>query len=345
METRLVRVADISTSDEEAWRELARNSIEPNPSFEPDVLVPVCRSIAACSNVTLVVAHDGSMFTGVMPIRWVQRMRIPPVTVASTFDPSWPPGQFACSPLLHRECASAAFEALLGTFAGANRDGWPGVVLFQQLSADGPVAEALRQACSRRDFALSFGETWERGLVERDRWEASLNPKHRRAFSRYRRQIADRCGGEVSVVDLSHDPGALDEFFAIELSGWKGREGGRAHAKDPGTEAYFRDSHCRLLENGRAHLLALKGGDRTVAMQYYIRSGPGLFTARIAYDDEFAPCSPGSVLLSSAIEYLGEKTDAQWIDSATQPNNEFFLRLMPGRRRFSEAIIGVGSKS
>jgi hypothetical protein len=76
-------------------------------------------------------------------------------------------------------------------------------------------------------------------------------------------------------------------------------------------------------------------------MQCYVRAGPGIFGFRIAFDEAYARYSPGAMLLSSALVYLRDETDAQWIDSCSDRNNEFFL-MLPERRRLSMLLIGTG---
>ena len=48
------------------------------------------------------------------------------------------------------------------------------------------------------------------------------------------------------------------------------------------------------------------------------------------------------MLLSLAVEHLREHTDAAWIDSTTDKNNNFFLGMLPDRRALARMVIGTG---
>ena len=70
---RILDVAHLSPSDEEAWRDLAQRAVEPNPFYEPDCLIPAARYQSFGAEIQLVVAEDGGRFYGVLPIRHVSR--------------------------------------------------------------------------------------------------------------------------------------------------------------------------------------------------------------------------------------------------------------------------------
>ena len=48
------------------------------------------------------------------------------------------------------------------------------------------------------------------------------------------------------------------------------------------------------------------------------------------------------MLLSSALNFLRDSTDAAWIDSMTSKDNAFFLGMLPERRMLSRLLIGTG---
>ena len=128
----------------------------------------------------------------------------------------------------------------------------------------------------------------------------------------------------------------------MEASGWKGRERGRAFARNPDTAAWFGEWHRRCVDAGRLHVLALNVGSVSIAMQYFIRSGEGLFFFRMAFDEVYGKFGPGAILLSSALNHLRESTDAVWIDSLADKDNAFVLRMLPERRMLSTLLVGTG---
>ena len=68
MHTRTIPILDVSASDEKACRDLASRSIEPNPSYEFDFLVPACRYLRNDKNLMRLAAAEGGRFA-CLPVR------------------------------------------------------------------------------------------------------------------------------------------------------------------------------------------------------------------------------------------------------------------------------------
>jgi CelD/BcsL family acetyltransferase involved in cellulose biosynthesis len=343
MKTRIVKLGSLSASDEQSWRDLADRVLEPNPYFEPDFLSLSCRHFPGYAKTALVIAEEGDAFKGILPLVNVERRRIPPRMVARSRD--YPTGVSSlCTPLVDSACVDQATTALLhGLEDAAKHEGWPGIFSFDRIGDDGPVAESIRRMAGNLGYPVFVKETWVRGTVTRTgRWDNPVDGHRRREIGRRRRLLAKEAGAEVTVVERSSDPSALDDFLRMEASGYKGKEGGLAFSRTPETAAWFREWRDRWAKAGRLVMLALNVGDVPIAMQCFVRAGPGFFCFRIAFDEEYARYFPGAMLLSSALEFLRDETDAQWVDSCSDPNNEFFLGMLPERRRLSMLLIGTG---
>ncbi len=345
MQTRLVRVKDLSKDDEDAWRRLAARSLEPNPFAEPDFFILSVRHFEKYADARLVIAQEGTEFTGVLPLARVDSPRVPPRRIESTTaDPTQISG--LQTPLVDRTDPDQTVDALMAALGRAARyDGWPGIVLFDEIASDGPVAASLRRVCEQRRCPIFVKDTWERATVSRvGKWATPVDAKRRGDIGRRRRQLVNDAGAEVTVIDLSAEPAACDAFLEMELAGWKGREGGHAFARYPNMAAWFRDWHRRLVAANRVTLLALTVGSVRIAMTYFVRGGEGLFCFRVAFDETYAKYGPGPMLLASALDFLRDNTDAAWIDSMTGKDNTFFLRMLPERRRLSRLYIGTGGR-
>jgi CelD/BcsL family acetyltransferase involved in cellulose biosynthesis len=343
MRTRLVRVRDISKDDEEAWRRLSARALEPNPFAEPDFLLLSARHFGGYSNATLVIAQDGTEFVGVLPTVAFTSSRLPPRMIVTTRGS--PTAVSALDfPLVDRSEPDQVVDALVGALGrAAKRDKWPGILLLNEMTNDGLVVESLRRVCDRRGCPMFVKDAWERGAVSRSgQWENPLHRHRRREVGRLHRLLARESGNEVHVVDRSMDAVAVEEFLTMEASGWKGRDGGQAFGRDPDKVAWFREWSVRWAARGRLIVLALNVGDVSIALQYFVRAGDGLFFFKMAYDPDYARYAPGAMLLASAFDYLREQTDAQWIDSCADGNNRFVLDMFPERRMLSRLVIGTG---
>jgi CelD/BcsL family acetyltransferase involved in cellulose biosynthesis len=343
MRTRLVRVRDVSTDDEEAWRRLGARALEPNPFAEPDFLSLSARHFAGYADTRLVIVQEGTEFLGVLPIVGFTGSRLPPRRIATTDGfPTAVSGLH--TPLVDRTDPDTVVEAIMGALHhAAKSEGWPGIVLFEGMSADGPVVESLRRACAEHRYPVVVKDVWERATVTRSvGWENPVDGKRRREIGRRKRLLAQEGGGEVKMVDRTHDPTSCADFLAMEMTGWKAKQGGRAFARDPDTKAWFEEWYRLWVDAGRLIVLGLNVGSTPVATQVFVRAGEGLFCFRIAHDEAFSKYKPGAMLLSLAVEHLREHTDAAWIDSTTDKNNTFFLGMLPERRALARMVIGTG---
>src|ERR1035437_2106140 len=84
MKSRLIRVRDISMSDEDNWRRLAERAVEPNPFAEPDFLLLSSQHFKDYAEAMIVVAEEGGEFRTVLPIIKTIKRRNPPRNVAET---------------------------------------------------------------------------------------------------------------------------------------------------------------------------------------------------------------------------------------------------------------------
>ncbi len=128
----------------------------------------------------------------------------------------------------------------------------------------------------------------------------------------------------------------------MEMSGWKGREGGLAFAKDEHAVAWLHEWHQRWSPTGRLTVLSLQIEEVPVAIEFFVRAGDGIFCFRGAFDDAYAKYGPGRMVFVDCMAYLLEHTDADWMDSSTDKDNAFLLEMMPERRTLSMLYIGVG---
>jgi CelD/BcsL family acetyltransferase involved in cellulose biosynthesis len=345
MKTRLVRVQDISPDDEESWRRLGERALEPNPFGEPDFFLLAARHFPGYADARLVIAHEGSEFTGVLPVAAFDRPRMPPRRTANTAgQPKAISG--LQTPLVDGTDPDRTIDALVGALGDAARhEGWPGILLFDEIGSDGPVAESLRRVCEARRCPVFVKDSWERGTVSRaGQWSSPIDGKRRREIGRRRRLLEEAEGAEVALVERSQDLAACEDFLQMEMAGWKGRDRGQAFARFPALAAWFRDCHRRLVDGGRLTLLQLNVGPTPIAMSYVVRAGEGLFCFRIAFDETYSTYGPGAMLMSLVLTFCRENTDAAWVDSMTDKDNAFFLGMLPERRTLSRLLIGTGGQ-
>ena len=75
MDARRIPIRGMADRDLAAWRELARTSLEPNPFFSPDCLVPAAQHLRGGEELSLLVAEEAGAFRAAMPVGRVGRWR------------------------------------------------------------------------------------------------------------------------------------------------------------------------------------------------------------------------------------------------------------------------------
>jgi CelD/BcsL family acetyltransferase involved in cellulose biosynthesis len=322
----------LSPSDVARWRDLAGRSAEPNPFHEPELVLPAIAHLPH-ARVRLLVASDAAGdWLGVLPVKRSALWRRVPTPSVSVWRH---PYAFFGSPLVDRDHVGDVVEELVA--AGRRRAG--GVLALEWIPAGGPVADALRGAL---DGVRTL--TWEQfdraALVRRAEGgyvESMLKSRRRRELRRQRSALAAELGAELVFADRAGEAAAVEEFLALEASGWKGRAGSALSvARHAG---FFRALCARFAEHGRLQLYALSAAGRTVAMKCNLVAGDGVFCFKIAYDEAFARFSPGVQVELDNVGAFHARPELAWMDSCADADNTMINRLWPDRRPIATLLV------
>lgn len=178
---------------------------------------------------------------------------------------------------------------------------------LERIPADSPMPTALYQAFRGTGLVLcreNVGCPW----ISLDQtWidpEAKL-PRHRRQNLRRARRIAEGMG-PVSFEILSPTPSevepALRVAYAVEAAGWKAQNRS-ALAVNSSLGEFYRRYAAVAAEQGILRLCFLRIGGQPAAMQIAVETAKRFWLLKIGYSQEFARCSPGTLLMTEAIRY------------------------------------------
>jgi CelD/BcsL family acetyltransferase involved in cellulose biosynthesis len=340
MQPRILNVKTLSPEDEKSWRDLSERVLEPNPFYEPDCLIPAAAHQTFGDEIELVVAEEGGRFYACLPIRRVTRWRSLPYKIVTSQVRRM---TYLGTPLVAEEYGLEAVTTVLSALVEERRRGGSRVLVLQDLT-EGRVSSLFRAAASDLKLPLVVFESFERGTLGRHDPPAHLqahSPKTLRNLKRKQRNLGKEIGGTAEIVDRGDDPEAIEEYIALEASGYKA-DNGVAMAIVPGEPEYFRDMCGRFAADGRFHLLCLAGETRTPAMIAWISSGDSIFQFKWSYDEAFSKYSPGIILHTEAMRYFDEKTEARLLDTCTWGENEMVNRLYPDRRTIASYFIVLG---
>lgn len=216
----------------------------------------------------------------------------------------------------------ASIEALVDTLASRREH-----LELRRVAAGSALVSAVTRAYRGRVLVrsssgsptLPVDSSW-------DEPERHMSKRRRSDLRRAARRAEEL--GEMSyhVVDGSDGDldKSLDEFVAVEARGWKTRAG-TALACVPGQQQFFRAYARELAAEARLRLSFLRIGGEVAAAQFAVQHADRLWLLKIGYDERFARCSPGTLLLlhsvrgaategAQSVEFLGrsEPWTARW---------------------------------
>jgi CelD/BcsL family acetyltransferase involved in cellulose biosynthesis len=246
---------------------------------------------------------------------------------------------FLSSSLLDGQQGEAALAAL-AIWVESGRA--PAAVLeFPQIHHDGSFARMLREALRRREGWVFDEVISQRAVLSRaNLGEENISGRHAKELRRLERRLAER--GTVTFEQLPADGAVgpwMDEFIALEASGWKGRKG-TAIGQSASDRAFFAEFAEATHAEGRLQCLALRLNGAAIAMKLNVFGRDQGFALKIAHDERFAKFSPGVLL-----ERFNERCFAQTanaytcMDSCAMEGHSMIERLWPNRRQIAAVTL------
>ncbi len=222
----------------------------------------------------------------------------------------------------------------------------PGLLLLPFLPEDGPFAAALDAVLRRAQTPTADFNRHRRALLapagDRSSYiEDALGPRKHKELRRIGRRLADT--GAVlftSAQEPSTVAAALEDFFALEASGWKGRAG-TAAAGHEDLHRFIRTAAGGLAAEGKVSVDRILVDGRAIAATIVLRSGDGAWFWKIAYDETFARFSPGFMLTVALTDGLLEDAAIAHTDSCATADHPMIDRVWRERLALCDRLIAV----
>jgi Acetyltransferase (GNAT) domain len=185
--------------------------------------------------------------------------------------------------------------------------------------------------------------------------EQSFDELSSRLTSHFRgrlRQLSrklDALGGVcfTTVTEAGDLPGALDVFFQVEASGWKGQSGtGSAIQLHPELVAFYRALASAMGSQGAddgCEINSLYADGRCIASQFCLRTGGEYSIPKIAYDEEYSRLSPGLLLFGQTLERCCKDNEIRRLNFLTSP--AWMNVWHPDLLAMQEAHLAIGPLS
>jgi CelD/BcsL family acetyltransferase involved in cellulose biosynthesis len=324
------------------WGELAARALEPNVFYEPAFLLSAAPVFARDAGAMLV--WSGSMprrLLGFFPAR-VQRRRygIDLPILLGLIHPYGPLGV----PLVEREAAEPVIAAWLAKLAAD--ESVPGLLLLPSLPRNGPFAAALEAIVRRARMPTADFNQHQRALLapSGDRAlyvEHALGQHQHKELRRRWRRLSETGAVLFTVaIEPAAVAAALDDFFALESAGWKGRAGTAAAGHEE-LSRFTRAAVIGLAAEGKILLNRILVDGTAIAAAIVLRSGREAWFWKIAYDESFARFSPGVMLSVALTDELLDEPNIERTDSCAPADHPMIDHLWRERLAMGDRLVAV----
>lgn len=278
---------------ERAYHELFASSHRAHIGSSFPYVIADTASSRVAAGWRLFAAFDGETLVGCLYGRRTTR------TVFGVSLPMFEIGtEFASDPLLRDRSNDHVLPSLIEALQQDQRD-----CVFFRFSRLSPESFGVVER-SLRGTTLPFEWKWSGygfrvdTSVSKAQLRAGLGKRRRQDIERRQRRLAEAyaveyecCRDEDADASLAH----LEEFVALEDSGWKGRSQTSIRRKR-GLESYVRDLVCSATRAGLTRWCTLRLDGRAVAMTMCHQSHDTMWFPKVAYDESLASYSPGVLL-------------------------------------------------
>jgi len=326
----------------EEWRDLAARALEPNVFYEPAFALAAAPVFGRGAGAVLIWSGTKPRkLLGFFPARIVRRrygLKLP--VLAGWTHPYAPLG----TPLVDHEAAEPVIAAWLAHLS--ENPSLPRLLLLPLVAEDGPFAALLNAILRRAQMPAADFARHRRALLEprdyRLDYVAFALSMHRlRELRRNGRRLADLGALRfTTATEPSAVAGAIEDFFALEASGWKGTAGTAAsHRND--VCGFMKSAVCKLAARGKAAVDRIFVGGRVIAAGITFRSAGTAWYWKTAYDETFARYAPGVLLTMALTERLAEDETIARTDSCAAPDNRIMNEFWRERLTLCDRLIAL----
>lgn len=310
------------------WDELAADAIEPNPAYESWMLLPALQAFDGGRKVRIVAVWHRGELAGLFPLRFGNRCGGLVRTASSWTHPHC----VLCVPLVR---ANRAREVLESLFEWARSEA--SIIELPYLAAEGAFHQVLVDVLHAEPRTAQTIEAFTRPLLRRARdaetYLATCTPSpERRELKRQEKRLAET--GKVEHVALrTREELArwIDEFLALEASGWKGRRG-TAFGCSEHNRRFATEVLTGAFERGKLLMVGMNLDGRPIARFCVLTAGEGAIAFKTAFDESLRKYGPGTLVVRDVIAAFHEHRELEWMDSYTGPNNQNLAALWKHRR-------------
>jgi hypothetical protein len=301
-----------------AWQRLCDESTDGEIFYRPEWLLAYLNAFAPEMQITVISTWAGARMRGVLPLMyqrtWISGLPAKTLTIPANVH-CFRVGLTCCPGAERREALRSLWRAMKelagwSVFDVSDVVEGNGIDQLAELAhADGfPVA---RKRTSQTLY-LPIGEPAGHGNGHsnghgngngngKDQpWMAGTRPKFRSHLRRSRRQLEEQ--GTVALKHFSAaDPAALERFYELEGSGWKGQQG-TAIQCDPRTRQFYDAVAQGAAGAGYLSLDFLELNGKPIAGHLGFSFRGRYFLSKAGYNEEYRRYGPGQLLVNEILQ-------------------------------------------
>lgn len=283
------------------WNELADDAVEDQPFFRPTWICAYFRAFEPQAKVLLVTARVDGRLVMILPLVEefstfskvpVRRLRVPVNYGCSRFDAvrrAGPDGELAID---------ATWEYL------RNLSGWD-LLLFRdalQGSTVGHIADSAERDGFRTHSVADEPTPFIRVPADPETMEKMPpNSKLRSQLKQIRLRLKNHGSLRFSRSAVA-DPAALDRFYQLEVSGWKGRSPDGLTVLNCGVQSFYNEVASSAARDGYFSLYSLELNDILIAAHYSFTHRDRCYSPKVAYNEEYKQFAPGHLIVEEILK-------------------------------------------
>jgi CelD/BcsL family acetyltransferase involved in cellulose biosynthesis len=329
----------------EAWRGLCVESANENsehydqPFYRPEWIAGHIRAFTPGAKVLLLTVTSQARLRFVLPLVEehcsfsgvpVRRLRAPVNGHSARFDAVRAPGP------LGDAAVQAAWDYL------HKLSGWD--VLECEDVLERSAIAVLARAARADGFRTVEAPHWRSSYISIPEDAAQveklpINAKLRSQLRQKRREIEAQGGLRLIRVETA-DRAAMDRFYALEASGWKGAEG-TAIASDAATRRFYEEVAQSAERFGYLCLYFLEWNGKLLAAHFGLAHGGRYFSPKVAFDETLRSYAPGHLIVGEILKDCAARNIAEY--DITGANDDWKMKwTAEARDKFHYFIFRPG---
>lgn len=172
----------------------------------------------------------------------------------------------------------------------------------------------------------------------------SLSKKRHREHRRLSNKLSELGELKFERVDTFMDVLLrFEEFLLLEVKGWKGRKG-TSMQRLKKASVFARQAVTDFAAVGKCEIFSLRLDGNAIAIIINFHQDGHNYPWKIAFDEDYASRSPGSVLMYHLSQELLQRPNFVMADSLAKPGKSWLSAIWRDNTSFSDIIVGPTNK-